>query len=237
MPLPSTARRRLILLTQVLIGAPAATFAGLALWTRNCSFEPFGPETDPLFKHPILQEVNPRNNPSTHDCCLRRVPFERLRPELLEDAKRGGSALVEEFARGMWGGFGYAVQRRVMGLLTRGPEKHASLWSPEELRQSKYEPGTIVTNYFLVLDKTPTTITLRGCPAPTPIRPHAMDNLSALTAELDEGRKEAEFRLKALAFDGVTTRPREDPFGGFPGVLHRLYARVLVETAVGRCVR
>ncbi|KAL6867119.1 hypothetical protein J3F83DRAFT_740046 [Trichoderma novae-zelandiae] len=238
MPLSPTARRRLILLAQVVVGAPAATFGGLALWTRKCAFEPFGPETDSLFKHPILRELNPRNNPSTHDCCVRRVPFERLRPELLEDARRGGSALVEEFSRGMWGGCGYAIQRRLMGL-TKSPENRTDLWTPEELRQSKYEPGTVATNHFLVLEKTPTAITFRGCPAPkeSPFQPRDLDNLFALTAELDEEKEEAEFRLKAITFDGVTMAPREDPFGGVPGVLHRVYARVLVEAAVGRCVR
>lgn len=106
MSLLTTARRRLLRLAQALVGAPAITFGGLALWTRKCAFEPFGPETDALFRHPILKDVNPRNNPSSHDSCVRRVPFERLRPELLEDARRGGSALVEEFCRGMWGGYG-----------------------------------------------------------------------------------------------------------------------------------
>lgn len=106
MPLSSASRRRLILLAQVLVGAPAATFGGLALWTRKCSFEPFGPETDALFKHEIFKDINPRNNPNSHDSCVRKVHFERLRPELLEDARRGGSALVEEFSRGMWAGYG-----------------------------------------------------------------------------------------------------------------------------------
>lgn len=106
MPVSAAARRRLIRLSQALVGGPAVVFGGLALWTRKCAFEPFGPDTDPLFKHPVLKQLNPRSLPSTHDSCVRKVPFGQLRPELLEDARRGGSALVQEFSRGMWGGYG-----------------------------------------------------------------------------------------------------------------------------------
>jgi hypothetical protein len=106
MPVSAAARRRLIRFTQVLVGGPVVVFGGLALWTRKCAFEPFGPETDPLFKHAVLKQLNPRSLPSSHDSCVRKVPFGQLRPELLEDARRGGSALVQEFSRGMWGGYG-----------------------------------------------------------------------------------------------------------------------------------
>ncbi|KAL7943362.1 hypothetical protein V8C42DRAFT_328857 [Trichoderma barbatum] len=238
MPFSSAARRRLIRLAQVIIGGPVVTFGGLAIWTRKCAFEPFGPDTDALFKHPILKDLNPRNNPSTHDSCVRRVPFGQLRPELLEDAKRGGSALVEEFSRGMWAGYGYGIQRRLMGL-TKAPENRTDVWTPDELGRCTYEPGTIMTNHFLVLEKSSTSLTFRGCPAPkeSPFRPRDLDNLFALTAELNEKRQEAEFRLKAITFDAVTTSPKEDPFGGVPGMLHRVYAKLLVEAAVGWCVR
>lgn len=109
MPVSAAARRRLIRLTQALVGGPVVVFGGLALWTRRCAFEPFGPDSDQLFKHPLLEQLNPRSLPSSHDSCVRRVPFGQLRLELLEDAKRGGSALVEEFSRGMWGGYGICL--------------------------------------------------------------------------------------------------------------------------------
>lgn len=108
MPVSAAARRRLIRLTRALVGGPAVVFGGLALWTRKCAFEPFGPDTDPLFQHPVLKQLNPRSLPSTHDSCVRKVPFDQLRPELLEDARRGGGALVQEFSRGIWGGYGIA---------------------------------------------------------------------------------------------------------------------------------
>lgn len=79
----------------------------------------------------------------------------------------------------------------------------------------------------------------RGCLSPkeTPFQLRGLDNFFALTAELNEQRQEAEFRLKAISFDAVTTTPKEDPLGGVPGMLHRVYAKFLVEAAVGWCVR
>lgn len=109
MPVSATTRRRLIRLTQALVGGPVVG-GGLALWTRKCAFEPFGPDTDPLFRHPVLKQLNPRNLPSSHDSCVRKVPFGQLKPELLEDARRDGGALVQEFSRGMWGGYGNTIK-------------------------------------------------------------------------------------------------------------------------------
>lgn len=99
-------RRNLIRASQIAVGAPVVGFGGLFLWTRRCSFEPFGPETSPLYQHPVLKIINPRSNPSSDDCCVRPVPFSNIKPELLEDARRGGSRLVEAFCGGMWGGYG-----------------------------------------------------------------------------------------------------------------------------------
>lgn len=100
------ARRRLILCAQLLVAAPVVSLAGVALWGRKCHFEPFGPDNDTLFRHPFLRVINPRNNPTTHDCCARAVPFSELDPVLLEDARNGGGALLEAFCAGMWGGYG-----------------------------------------------------------------------------------------------------------------------------------
>ena len=91
---------------QLLVTAPLASFAGLSLWTRKCQFEDFGPRNDSLFQHPSLKLINPRNNPTTHDCCTRTVPFSEVDPVLLEDAQNGGNALIEAFCAGMFGGYG-----------------------------------------------------------------------------------------------------------------------------------
>lgn len=99
-------RRRLLRASQFVVGAPIVALGGMYLWTSACRFEPFGPETSPLFRHPVLKSINPRNNPSSNDCCVRAVPFSKIKPELLEDARRGGYHTTEAFCAGMWGGYG-----------------------------------------------------------------------------------------------------------------------------------
>jgi hypothetical protein len=96
-------RQRLTRLSQFVLGAPIVGFSALYLWTSRCRFEPFGPENSTLFQHPILKIINPRNKPYSHDCCVRAVPFAQVRPELLEDARRGGTHMIEAFCAGMWG--------------------------------------------------------------------------------------------------------------------------------------
>jgi hypothetical protein len=105
----ATFRRNLLRASQLAVGVPVVGFGGLYLWTRRCSFEPFGPTLSPLYQHPVLKIINPRNNPSSDDCCVRPVPFSEIKPELLDDARRGGSRLIEAFSGGMWGGYGSSI--------------------------------------------------------------------------------------------------------------------------------
>lgn len=90
-----------------------------------------------------------------------------------------------------------------------------------------------------MLEKTPSSLTFRGClgPKQSPMTPQELDNLFELSAEVHEERQVVEFRLKCITFDGTDTTAREDPFGGFPGLLHRQYAKLLVESAAGNCMR
>lgn len=100
--------------------------------------------------------------------------------------------------------------------------------------------GTVVTDHFVVVEKTPSALTFRGClgsPNENPMTPKDLDNLFELSATVDEGRKMVDFRLKCITFDGTDPTAREDPFGGFPGLLHRQYAKLLVESAASNCVQ
>ncbi|KAK4148979.1 hypothetical protein C8A00DRAFT_19280 [Chaetomidium leptoderma] len=234
-----TLRQRLARLSQFVLGPPIVGFGALYLWTSKCRFEPFGPENSTLFQHPTLKIINPRNNPSSHDCCVRAVPFAQVRPELLEDARRGGTRMVEAFSAGMWGGYGYGIQRNIMRM-TKDESNINDLWTKQELLRDSYEPGTAITNHFLVLDKTSSSLTFRGCLGPQqspPPGPLELDNLFELSATVDEKSQRVEFRLKCITFDGTDLTAREDPYGGFPGFLHRQYAKLLVEAAVKNCVR
>lgn len=88
--------------------AGASTFGlgGWYAWLRHCYFEPFTPQSDPLFRSPYLAIYNPNQNYMVTDSCVREVPITKLKPELVQDALNGGTRLVETFCGGMWGGYG-----------------------------------------------------------------------------------------------------------------------------------
>lgn len=60
------------------------------------------PQNDPLWSSKTYARFNKHNNPSTQDVCIRRIPLDKIRPELLE--KEGDLAV--EFCRGVWAGWG-----------------------------------------------------------------------------------------------------------------------------------
>ncbi|RVX72187.1 hypothetical protein B0A52_04391 [Exophiala mesophila] len=123
--------------------SPLLGLAGWRFWTRHSFFEPFTSETDPLFQSAYLKKFNPRDNPSEDDCCVRLVPLTRLRADLGEDALNGGPKLIEAFAAGLWGGFGFAIQRAIMKRAFLNDTNKNDLWEKEELLESLYEPGNV----------------------------------------------------------------------------------------------
>ncbi|KAI8656348.1 hypothetical protein NCS56_01238600 [Fusarium sp. Ph1] len=233
-------RRHLSQVAKTAVGLSATGATGFYLWTRNCYFEPFGPElNEPLFRHPMLKQLNPWNKPISFDSCVREVSFDNLDDSLLEDARQGGTKLIERFSEGMWGGYAYAIQRRILESFKDEACKD-DVWSQEDLLKCKYEPGTVFTNHFAVLEKTPTCLTMRGCfsPRQDPLVPQNVDNLFELRAELDERRKVVKLKLRCLTFDGTEGAKEDpDPFGGVGGFLHRRYSSLLVESGAGNCLR
>ncbi|GKU07068.1 hypothetical protein FLAG1_09954 [Fusarium langsethiae] len=226
-------RQRLLLVARVAAGISITGAGTFHLVTRKCYFEPFGLENGrSLFEHPLLKQINPWNKPGSADSCVREVPFDKLDKALIEDAKIGGTKLVERFIAGMWGGFGYGIQRRIMTLSKNDLNKY-DLWEKKDLLESTYEPGTYFTNHFLVLSKAPTCITMRGCfdPHQSPPSPMDIDNIVEVHAELDEVKQVAVLKLRVITFDGrKEASDKEDPFGGFGGWLHRRYSSLLVES-------
>jgi hypothetical protein len=83
------------------------TYGGLATagaffyTTRNDVFVPMQP-TDPIFQSAAYRKLNPSQNPTTHDLCIRKVPLSDINPALLE--KKG--KLTEAFCAGVWSGQG-----------------------------------------------------------------------------------------------------------------------------------
>ncbi|PKS05086.1 hypothetical protein jhhlp_008453 [Lomentospora prolificans] len=211
----------------------------MALWTRNCTFVPFGPETDPLFKHQILKQINPYNKPVSSDSCVRTIPYSKIKPALLEDAQKGGAKLMEAFCAGMWGGYGYAIQRRLMRL-SKDDSNREDLWEKADIVKSTFEPGTYFTNHFVVLSKSPRSVTLRGCFSPRqfPPGPQDVDTVCELTIVLDDKKRTATLALNSITFNGTKEASEApDPFGGVAGWLHRQYAKLLVESGADNCTQ
>jgi hypothetical protein len=99
-------RSRIATFGKVTASVALAGAGGWQLWTRQCYFEPFGPENDPIFQSDHYKRLNPGNHPSLKDSCVRKVPLSQILPELVDDTLKGGSKLVERFCAGIWGGYG-----------------------------------------------------------------------------------------------------------------------------------
>lgn len=74
---------------------------GYTIWTRKSKVFPLDID-DYIFNTTSFARFNPNNNPSMEDICVRRVPLDKIRPELLEEE----GSLVEAFCGGIWSGWG-----------------------------------------------------------------------------------------------------------------------------------
>ncbi|KAK5054575.1 hypothetical protein LTR84_001466 [Exophiala bonariae] len=220
--------------------AGAGTFT---LWTRQCRMEGLGRD-DPVFLRPSFAKFNPSSTPSSEmrDICTRRLSLDEIRPDLLENSRKGGSALVEGFAQGVWGGFGYTPQRFLLNLVLGGlPESENQLWSKQELIENEYEIGTEFTDHGIVVEKDQQSILFRMSDSPRncPDSPRDMDGLIELRVESDFANKHVDLIFKTVFFAG--TGFKGPPGGKFiPGPVdwaHRQYTKLLVEAAVARVRR
>lgn len=88
------------LLQTTVFGATATTGAFFVL-TRNTKLVPLS-TSDAIFKSSEFKKWNPNNNPTTHDLVVKKVPFSKIKAELLKDQAK----LTERFCAGVWGGAG-----------------------------------------------------------------------------------------------------------------------------------
>lgn len=63
------------------------------------------PHGDPVFDSKAFRKYNIHRNPSTQDVVIKRIPLDKVRPELLQ--KDGDLAV--EFCRGVWAGWGECI--------------------------------------------------------------------------------------------------------------------------------
>ncbi|EXJ60664.1 hypothetical protein A1O7_04817 [Cladophialophora yegresii CBS 114405] len=155
-----------------------------------------------------------------------------------------GSKLLEEFVRGVWGGPGYTLQRLYLQRKYRNSTTTAhQLWTSDQLKSSDYSPNTQITDHFVVLDKTPTSVLIRCGDSPLnhPDSPRQSDGLFEMCASVNADEGFAEFRLKSIFFvgDQSWTGPGEKwenrgPMQGTMWFAHKLYTKLWMESALSR---
>lgn len=110
------------------------------------------------------------------------------------------------------------------------------LWSKPDLLASPYNPGTTITDEFLVLQKSPDAILVRGGDKVTNQGLRPFDALIELTANVKPDEEVVEFGFKSVFFQG-TGRAKGLPMPGFIVWLHEVYAKALLESGVLYVVR
>lgn len=208
--------------------AGAASFYAL---TRHSKILPVS-SSDYIFNHTLYARYNPNNAPVTQDICVRQVPLKKIRPELLEKADEG--KLVEAFCAGVWGGLGYAYQRRFLEKKYRGPDTASQLWDRQALKTSSYPVGTQITDHFEVVAKTPTSIIVRCGDSPRKLDVRESDGLFEMMAEVKQAEGVVEFGLKSVFYNGLAQADKEGKGPMTPWIqwLHAQYDKVLMETAL-----
>ncbi|KAK1753034.1 hypothetical protein QBC47DRAFT_404395 [Echria macrotheca] len=192
------------------------------------------PGDDPVWKSKGYAKYNIHRNAAMHDVCIKRIPLDKIKPELLN--KEGD--LVLEFCRGVWGGLGYQLQRRYLARKYQGPATASQLWTTQQLNTSTYDVGTQLTDHFEVIDKTPTEIVVRCGDSPRNMGPRASDGVFIISAEVDKEHNEAVVGVKSVFFD--SSRKMEGIQGPVPYWIelpHRWYSRLLTETGSWRLTR
>lgn len=76
------------------------------IWTRRCNWVAIDEGNDSIMSSKFFKKYNPYRNPTLIDVCVRHVELSELPPELVEDARRGGTMLIEKFSASVWGSGG-----------------------------------------------------------------------------------------------------------------------------------
>ena len=133
---------------------------------------------------------------------------------------------------------GYAVQRKVLDRKYRGPETAQQLWTNEQLSGSSYDKGTIITDHFEVVEKTPTSIAVRCGDSPRNPALRPSDGLFIISARIDREREEVELGLKSLLFSSEgSIKGHKGPMPPWIEELHQWYSRIWCETASWRLLK
>lgn len=131
---------------------------------------------------------------------------------------------------------GYAFQRAYLARKYQGPETADQLWSRQELLSSTYEPGTLMTDHFEVLEKSSDRILIRCGDSPLRQDVRASDGLFEISAVVKPDEGVAEFGLKSCFFQGLG-KAESGPVPRHIAWLHQQYTKLLLETGISNVRR
>lgn len=136
---------------------------------------------------------------------------------------------------------GYAIQRRILEQKFKGPETASQLWTVDDLKQSTYDPGTIITDHFEVVNKTSESIIMRGGDSPRVQDLRATDGLFETTVDVESEEGVVVFGIKSVMYNGLgpltEDGEKRQPPGAATKWLHEKYDKLLMESAVRHCMR
>lgn len=134
---------------------------------------------------------------------------------------------------------GYEIQRRILERKYRDETTAGQLWTRGELAEADYAVGTVVTDHFEVVDRAPERILLRcgGSPKVSDVR--ESDGLFEIGARVKEEEGVAEFYLKSVLFQGLgkAEAGSKGPMPEWMVALHKVYAKIWMETAIWACMK
>lgn len=105
-PHPAEYKIKMGIIRKLTVGSGALTGGVLGyLGAATTIISPL-PQDDPLWRSKSYAKYNAHQNASTQDVCLKKIPLNKIRPELLQN--EGDLAL--EFCRGVWGGLGETLK-------------------------------------------------------------------------------------------------------------------------------
>ena len=118
----------------------------------------------------------------------------------------------------------------------QGPETANQLWSHSELESSSYDRGTLITDHFEVVEKTPDRIVVRCGGSPRIQEVRESDGLFEMSAVVKQDEGVAEFGLKSCFFKGLG-KAESEPMPPHIAWLHRQYTKLMSATAVQNVLR
>ncbi|KAJ5317658.1 hypothetical protein PENANT_c004G00407 [Penicillium antarcticum] len=183
--------------------------------------------SDPILNSKYHQDYNPNKNPTVHDLHIRTIPISQIDPALLQDEAR----LTQRFTGGVWAGFAFKIQRTLLTWFCKYGTTSHQLWSPSEMLNSKFDPGTVITDEFVVLEKLKDSVLIRGGDKVSNNGLRPLDALMELSVRAKPEEDSIQFGFKSLFFQGLGKSDKL-PMPAPVIWLHEQYAKALLESGV-----